>query len=202
MINGIMKVLSCCVVAVVVVVVNASAAADIVAVVIVAVVAVVVLLLLLSLLILCYHPLSLSPQAGDPDDTGSISFIGLIQLLSKHQLYISESGLIARYGKTKSSSEGATQSQRRSPLATRLREFLYRNMYAILWIMLYVALNLFIFAVGVGAYSRKEGLGGTWRLWAFGTGPVLSMNCVLILLPTLSSLIHAMRNSCWINKVG
>lgn len=41
-----------------------------------------------------------------------------------------------------------------------------------------------------------------WNMWAYGTGPVLSMNCVLILLPTLSSLVHAMRNSKWMNKVG
>lgn len=175
----------------------------------------VALLLLLTLLQSCYcifaiiipiHPPTI-PQAGDPDDTGSISFIGLIQLLSKHQLYISESGLIARYGKTKSSSDGGPtpqhHHQRHSvPLGARLQEFLHRNMYTLIWIMLYVALNLLLFAVGVGVYSRREDFEGSWRLWAFGTGPVLSMNCVLILLPTLSSFIHAMRNSCWMNKVG
>ena len=168
----------------------------------------VVALLLLLLLFSLFDPLShsLSPyllQAGDPNDTGSITFIGLIQLLSKHQLYISESGLIARYGKTKSSTDGpTTQNQRRSPLASRLQEFLHRNMYTFIWIMLYIALNLLLFAVGVGVYSRRDDLDGTWSLWAFGTGPVLSMNCVFILLPTLSSLVHAMRNSCWMNKVG
>lgn len=70
-----------------------------------------------------------------------------------------------------------------------------------LWILLYVVLNLLIFAIGVGVYSRREDLENSWRLWSFGTGPVLSMNCVLILLPTLSSLLHAMKNSCWMSSV-
>lgn len=140
-------------------------------------------------------------KAGDPEDTGAISFVGLIQLLSKHQLYISESGLIARYGKTKSSTANSDSSYSRNnwqQKATNLKQFLYNSVQNVVWLLLYVALNLLLFAIGVGAYSRNK---ESWRLWAFGTGPVLSMNCILILLPTLVSFIHAMKNSCWMNKV-
>lgn len=128
--------------------------------------------------------------------------MALIQLLSKHQLYISESGLIARYGKTKASSESSSAQNRRTQLPSKMKEFLYKNMNSLVWLLLYVALNLVLFAIGVGVYSRREDLSGSWRLWAFGTGPVLSMNCVLILLPTLSSLLHAMSNSCWMSSVS
>lgn len=140
-------------------------------------------------------------QAGDPEDTGAISFVGLIQLLSKHQLYISESGLIARYGKTKSASESNPTQNRSQQASIKIQQFFYRNMNCLMWVLLYFALNLVLFAIGVGVYSRRDDLENTWRLWAFGTGPVLSMNCVLILLPTLSSLIHAMNNSCWMGSV-
>ncbi len=70
-----------------------------------------------------------------------------------------------------------------------------------MWFFLYVALNLVLFAVGVGVYSTRDDLKDTWSMWAYGTGPVLSMNCILLLLPTLSSLINVMRNSTWMNRV-
>lgn len=140
-------------------------------------------------------------KAGDPEDTGAISFVGLIQLISKHQLYISESGLIARYGKTKSAAESSTTQNRGRHFRQDTKEFVYGSMNSLVWILLYVALNLLLFAIGVGVYSRREELKDSWRLWAFGTGPVLSMNCVLILLPTLSSLVHAMRGSIWMAKL-
>ncbi len=127
--------------------------------------------------------------------------MGLIQLISKHQLYISESGLIARYGKTKSAAESSTTQNRGRHFRQDTKEFVYGSMNSLVWILLYVALNLLLFAIGVGVYSRREELKDSWRLWAFGTGPVLSMNCVLILLPTLSSLVHAMRGSIWMAKV-
>ena len=82
----------------------------------------------------------------------------------------------------------------------KLKQFVHDQKCNFVWLLLYVALNLLLFAIGVGVYSRDEGKEG-WRLWAFGTGPVLSMNCVLILLPTLASLVHAMRGSVWMNKV-
>lgn len=138
-------------------------------------------------------------QAGDPDGTGAVTFVGLIQLLSKHQLYISESGHIARYGKTK----GSETSRRRGNVSVleRVRQFLYNNINLLIWFLLYLALNLILFASGVGAYSSKN-MNQSWTFWAYGTGPVLSMNSVLILLPTLVSLIHAMRGSRWMNAVS
>lgn len=137
-------------------------------------------------------------QAGDPDDTGAISFVGLIQLLSKHQLYISESGLIARYGKTK----GSSNSSRHISVADKLQQFLYNNTTLFIWFLLYLALNLILFTAGVGVYSSNKAIKNTWTMWAYGTGPVLSMNIVLVLLPTLMSLIHAMRSSQWMNVVS
>lgn len=129
-----------------------------------------------------------------------MTFVGLIQLLSQHQLYISESGLIARYGKTKAAENSSSQNQRhRQSRMNTVQHFLHRHMYSLIWLLLYVVLNLVLFAAGVGAHSRTDVTG--LRLWARGTGPVLSMNCVLLLLPTLSSLVHAMRNSYWMNIV-
>ena len=128
--------------------------------------------------------------------------MALIQLLSKHQLYISESGLIARYGKTKTSSESSSAQTHRTRLLPRMKEFLHKNMSCLGWFLFYVVVNLVLFAAGVGVYSEREDLSDSWRLWAFGTGPVLSMNCVLILLPTLSSLLHAMSNSRWMSSVS
>ena len=129
-----------------------------------------------------------------------VSFVNLIRLLSKHQLYISESGLIARYGKTKG--QETTRNQNRLQLIQEnIEQFFYGNAFSLLWILLYICLNLLIFSIGVAVYHNDK-YESTWALFAFGCGPVLSMNCVLILLPTLSSLIHAMRNSIWMTKVG
>ena len=138
-------------------------------------------------------------QAGDPDSTGAITFLSLIQLLSKHHLYISESGHIARYGKTKGTI--STSRNRRSPLLDRVQNFMFSNISALVWFMLYLALNLVLFVAGVGHYSSVKDV-GSWTMWAYSTGPVLSMNTVLLLLPTLSSLIHAMRGSHWMNMVS
>jgi hypothetical protein len=125
--------------------------------------------------------------------------VALIQLLSKHKLYISESGLIARYGKTK---ERTTSTQTRwQQFVAGTKEFFHKNFKNLVWLLLYMVLNLAVFSIGVGVYSRRDSLTNTWRLWALGTGLTLSMNCVLILLPVLSSLIHAMSNSQWLSKV-
>lgn len=140
----------------------------------------------------------LSTQAGDPDDTGAITFVSLIQLLSKHQLYISESGLIARYGKTK----GSDTQTRNLTFSDKLQNFLSEHATFTLWFLVYLALNLVIFAAGVGSYSTNVKYRDTWRMWAYGTGPVLSMNTVLVLLPTLFGMIHSMRGTRWMNIVS
>lgn len=126
-----------------------------------------------------------------------ISFVNLIQLLSEHQLYISESGLIARYGKTKGVQGGNLNRSQR--VAVGIKNFFNRNFSCMIWALLYIALNVIMFGIGVGAAAGTDRSG--WKLLAFGAGPVLSMNCVLVLLPTLSSLIHAMRSSTVMNKV-
>ena len=136
-------------------------------------------------------------QAGDPNGSGVISFVNLIQLLSEHQLYISESGLIARYGKTKGVQGGNLSRSQRA--THKIKDFFVNNTSSTIWFALYFALNVIILAVGVGAADLAGRRG--WNLVAFGAGPVLSMNCVLVLLPTLSSLIHAMRCSTVMNKV-
>ena len=137
-------------------------------------------------------------QAGDPSGSGVVSFVNLIQLLSEHQLYISESGLIARYGKTKGIQGGNLNRSQRAGVG--VKNFFSRNFSCIIWTLLYFVLNVLLFGIGVGAAASVERSG--WKLLAYGGGPVLSMNCVLVLLPTLSSLIHAMRSSTAMNKVG
>lgn len=137
-------------------------------------------------------------QAGDPSGSGVISFVNLVQLLSEHQLYISESGLIARYGKSKGVQGGNLSRSQRA--AIKIKDFFVKSASCIVWVLLYVLLNAVVFSIGIGAAAR--GGSGGWNLLAFGAGPVLSMNCVLVLLPTLNSLIHAMRNSSFMNRVS
>lgn len=140
------------------------------------------------------HPL----QAGDPSGSGVVSFVNLVQLLSEHQLYVSESGLIARYGKTKGVQGGNLGCSQRATQS--IKNFFAKNTCCMIWVLLYILLNVVMFCIGIGA-AVNAGRSG-WNLLAFGAGPVLSMNCVLVLLPTLSSLIHAMRNSSMMNKVN
>lgn len=124
--------------------------------------------------------------------------MSLIQLLSKHQLYISESGLIARYGKTK----GLETQARNLTFSDKLQNFLSEHATFSLWFLIYLALNLVLFAAGVGSYSTDMKYRDTWRMWAYGTGPVLSMNTVLVLLPTLFGLIQSMKSTRWMNIVS
>ena len=126
-----------------------------------------------------------------------MTFVSLIQLLSKNQLYISESGLIARYGKTK----GAEVHTRNLSFSDKLQDFLSSQAIFLVWLLVYLGLNLVVFAAGVGAYSQNRSIRDTWKMWAYGTGPVLSMNTVLILLPTLMGLINAMRGVPWMHIV-
>jgi len=137
-------------------------------------------------------------KAGDPEDTGAITFVSLIQLLSKNQLYISESGLIARYGKTKGVE---VHNVRNLSFSDKFQDFLSRQAIFLVWLLVYLGLNLLIFAAGVGAYSQDRSIRDTWRMWAYGTGPVLSMNTVLVLLPTLMGLVNAMKGVPWMHIV-
>lgn len=132
-------------------------------------------------------------KAGESSNSQRLPFMNLIKLLSKHRLYISESGLIARYGKTKGAQGSANRWQNGSD---RLKQFVSINLSSVAWFLVYLLLNLVLLMIGVLATDREG-----WGRWAYGTGPALSMNCVLVLLPTLSSVICAMRNSVWMNKV-
>eukprot|EP00731_Ephydatia_muelleri_P027893 Em0019g766a len=83
-------------------------------------------------------------KAGDPGNTGVVTFMNLLPLLYQHRLYITNAALVM----------GGMLSNGRSG----------------------------------------------WERWAYGTGPVLSMSCVLVLLPTMSSLIQAMSSAQWMAK--
>jgi len=77
-----------------------------------------------------------------------------------------------------------------------MKEFFAKSASSIAWILLYMFLNVFALVVGV-LLDNNHGL----ARFAHGAGPVLSMNCVFVLLPTLSSVIVALRSSIWMNKV-
>lgn len=124
-----------------------------------------------------------------------IKFVDLIDLLSKHRLYISDSGLIAKYGKTKAGAEASMKSCEK--FTTRVADIFSNHLPAITWTGVYVVLNFMMLLIGMLTASDQTG----WARAAFGTGPVLSMNCVLVLLPVLYSMINAMRGNMWLNKV-
>lgn len=132
-------------------------------------------------------------KAGDADESEVIKFVDLIDLLAKNRLYISDSGLIAKYGKTK-----ATDVSRPSQkCCSRLSFFLLSNLSTLAWVSVYFLLSVVLVLVGVFTTEK-----GGWGKWAYGTGPVLSFNCVVVVLPLLRSLIHAMKGSSWLNKVS
>ena len=41
-----------------------------------------------------------------------------------------------------------------------------------------------------------------WSQWAFGTGPILSFNCVFLLLPVMKGLINMMKGNIFLAKVS
>ena len=84
----------------------------------------------------------------------------------------------------------------------KLQEFLSNHATFLLWFLIYVGLNLILFAAGVGVYSTDSAIRNTWSMWAYGAGPVLSMNTVLVLLPTLLGMINAMKGIRWMNIVS
>ena len=122
-----------------------------------------------------------------------IKFVDLIDLLSKHRLYISDSGLIAKYGKTKGAGSAMSVKEK---VCMKVSEVVSNHLPTIVWTSAYVMLNLVLLLVGM-LTTDKTG----WGRFAYGTGPALSMNCVLVLLPMLHSMIHAMRGNLWLNKV-
>ena len=132
-------------------------------------------------------------KAGDPGNTGVVTFMNLLPLLYQHRLYISESGLIVRYGKTKRNQGGTTCHQR---TVSRIKNFFHLNASLLLWFAVYLVANA---ALVTGGVLSNEKLG--WGRWAYGTGPVLSMSCVLVLLPTMTSLIQAMSSAQWMTKL-
>lgn len=122
-----------------------------------------------------------------------LKFVDLIDLLAKHRLYISDSGLIAKYGKTKGT-EVTLNSKRGT--GAKIVEFFTSRLTSLSWFGLFLILNIVLFVAGVFSNERSG-----WNQWAYGTGPALSMNCVLVLLPTLHSFVHLMRANSWLNKV-
>eukprot|EP00731_Ephydatia_muelleri_P027882 Em0019g755a len=132
-------------------------------------------------------------KAGDPGNTGVVTFMNLLPLLYQHRLYISESGLIVRYGKTKSNRGGTTRHQR---TLSQVKNFFHLNASFLLWFGVYLAANAALVMGGMLSNGRSG-----WERWAYGTGPVLSMSCVLVLLPTMSSLIQAMSSAQWMAKL-
>lgn len=132
-------------------------------------------------------------KAADKDETGVIKFVDLIDLLAKHQLYISDSGLIAKYGKAKASESNLRPRER---CCNKVFTFLFTHIITLSWILAYISLNIILLIIGVLTEERKG-----WSKFSYGTGPVLSMNCVLILLPMMYSLIHIFRGSSFLTKV-
>ena len=122
-----------------------------------------------------------------------IKFVDLIDLLSKHRLYISESGFIAKYGKTKGAESAMTMKEK---FCMKVSDVMSNYLPTIVWTSAYVMLNLVLLLIGL-LTTDKSG----WGRVAYGAGPPLSMNCVLVLLPVLHSMIHAMRGNLWLNKV-
>ena len=152
-------------------------------------------------------------------DDDALPFTSLIPLLPKHGLDLLESGFVARGNRaiahgnraiTRSNSV-VVRNVPRSDRAGRTRGcvavcrrpagYLWYKLggfwQCLIWACVYVVLNVALLVVTVAATDRMG-----WERWSFGTGPVLSLNCVLVLLPTLKSLVHNMRSSSWMEKVG
>lgn len=132
-------------------------------------------------------------KAADADETGVIKFVDLIDLLVKHRLYISDSGFIAKYGKSKTSARNITAPKK---CGSSLANFISSRAVAISWGLVYLIASILLMLIGVISTPNNG-----WGQWAYGTGPVLSFNCVLVIIPMMRSLIHNMRGSTFLNKV-
>ena len=143
-------------------------------------------------------------QAGGVEEGGdTIPFAALVELLPKYNLVLNESGIIARGNQGSVAPGNLSRGPRREPFSlcqrtlSSVRHCLRSYWPRALWTAVYLMLNVGLFVVGVTT-TKKSG----WRRWGYGMGPVLSMNCVLVLLPTLKSLVHNMRSSSWMSRVG
>ena len=134
-------------------------------------------------------------KAGDAEESEVIKFADLIDLLAKHRLFISDSGLIAKYGKTKATADVNMKPRQRC--CNKFTDFFLSNLSTLGWMSIYFILSVILVIAGVFTNDKKD-----WGMWSYGTGPVLSFNCVLVVLPMLRSFIHAMKNSSWLNKVN
>ena len=133
-------------------------------------------------------------KAADADEIGIIKFVDLIELLVKHRLYISDSGFIAKYGKTKSSERKNIKATKRC--SGQAANFLSSHITSIGWGVTYLFVNILLMLIGVLSTSNNG-----WGQWAYGTGPALSFNLVLVIVPMMKSLVQNMRGSPWLNKV-
>lgn len=133
-------------------------------------------------------------QAADPDETQVIKFVDLIDLLAKHRLYISDSGLIAKYGKSQATQSNLTWKQ---SAWSKIASFFSTFGAAMFWFAMYFVLNVVLVLAGVLANDR-EGV----AKWAYGLGPVLSLNCVLLLLPTLTGFKHILNGNSLFKRVS
>ena len=82
-----------------------------------------------------------------------LKFVDLIDLLAKHRLYISDSGLIAKYGKTKGTE--VTLNSRRGTGA-KIVEFSASRLVPLSWLGLYLILNIIMFVAGVFSNESSE----------------------------------------------
>ncbi len=123
-----------------------------------------------------------------------ITFTELIDLLAKNRLYISDSGVIAKYGKSKTEGNLSFGQQMFSKFAS----FFTRNLSSIVWFGIYLVVSVLIL-LGMVLSSEREG----WQRFAYGvTGPLLSFNCVLILLVSLKGFAYSLRGNVFIVRVS
>ena len=132
-------------------------------------------------------------QAADPDECGVVRFAELIDLLAKHRLYISDSGIIAKYGKSKA--EGNLNLNEK--IFSEIGSFFSTNVSSISWIGLYLLISIAMILGGI-LVSEKDG----WQRFAYGTGPLLSFNCILVLLTSLKGIIYVSKGNSFLVKVS
>ena len=123
-----------------------------------------------------------------------ITFTELIDLLAKNKLYISDSGVIAKYGKSKTEGNLSFGQQ----MFNKFASFFTRNISSIVWFGIYLVVSVMIL-LGAVLSSGREG----WQSFAYdGTGSLLSFNCVLILLMSLKGFAYSLRGNVFIVRVS
>lgn len=116
-------------------------------------------------------------------------------MLAKHRLYISDSGVIAKYGKSRAEGNLSTIQQMYGKIAS----FCVKNLATIFWSCLYMILSFVLLLAGfLTHYKDEEG----WGLVANGFGPLLSFNCVLVLLlMSLKGITNSLKGSIFAVQV-